>query len=122
MEEGDRLAQVMVGEPGTDILIATKGGKGILIPMDDPDKGFRSMGRTASGVKGIKLAPNDLVVGAETIQDEDFVAVITARGYGKRVNTGKDFRLQGRGGQGVRILKAAEKIGPVVSVIKVTGS
>jgi len=122
LEEGDRLAQVMVGEPGTDILIATKAGKGILIPMDDPDKGFRSMGRTAAGVKGIKLAPNDLVVGAETIGVDDFVAVITARGYGKRVDTGKDFRTQGRGGQGVRILKAAEKIGPVVSVIKVTGA
>ncbi|EQD69798.1 DNA gyrase subunit A, partial [mine drainage metagenome] len=84
-----------VGEPGTDILIATKAGKGILIPMDDPDKGFRSMGRTAAGVKGIKLAPNDLVVGAETIGVDDFVAVITARGYGKRVDTGKDFRTQG---------------------------
>ena len=122
LEEGDRLAQVMVGEPGTDILIATKGGKGILIPMDDPDKGFRSMGRTAAGVKGIKLATNDLVVGAEAVREDDFVAVITARGYGKRVETGKRFRLQGRGGQGVRILGGADKIGPVVSVIKVTGA
>ncbi len=120
LEEGDRLAQVMVVEPGMDILIATKVGKGILFPMDDPDKGVRSMGRTATGVRGIRLAASDIVVGAEAVREDDFVAVITARGYGKRVEMGKRFRLQGRGGQGVRILGGGEKIGPVVSVIKVT--
>jgi DNA gyrase subunit A len=97
-----------------EMIIATKGGKSIRFP----ESHVRAMGRTAVGVRGIMLQPNDEVVGMEILSPGATILTVTARGYGKRTPLG-DYRLQKRGGQGVITIRTTERNGPVVGVAQV---
>jgi DNA gyrase subunit A len=73
------------------------------------------MGRTATGVKGIALASDDEVVGMEISEDEDDILVVTKNGYGKRTPV-EDYRIQTRGGKGLKTCNITEKNGDVVAL------
>jgi len=78
------------------------------------------MGRNASGVRGIRLRDGDYVVGMEILEENQEVLVVTENGYGKRTNE-SEYRLQARGGVGIKTCQITDKNGPVVAVKAVTG-
>ena len=79
----------------------------------------RSMGRTAGGVRGMKLkSADDRVVSVDVARDDTAILIVTEAGYGKRTQLDK-FNVQGRGGQGVRGMKLTGKKGQVVAAFMV---
>lgn len=109
LREGDSLIQVrMVRSDDEEILMATERGKAIRFKVSD----VRPMGRTATGVKGIKLAKGDMVVGADAIGPDGKALLVSAYGYGKMTELSQ-FPLQRRGGSGVIAIKTNEKSGPL---------
>ncbi len=76
------------------------------------------MGRTASGVRGIKIGKDDYVVGMVVIKREGTVLVVTEKGLGKRTNL-KEYRVSHRGGKGVFTIKVTEKTGEMVTLKEV---
>ena len=116
LREGDELISVRLTDGSKDIIIGTK--KGMLIRFPETD--VRSMGRTATGVKGISLDSNDEVVGMEVLEETNDVLIVTKNGYGKRT-TASEYRIQGRGGKGIKTCHVTEKNGDLVSMRAVTG-
>lgn len=116
LREQDELISVKLTDGSKDIIIGTKNGMLIRFPESD----VRSMGRTASGVKGITLDESDEVVGMEILEESVDVLIVTSNGYGKRTPSG-EYRVQSRGGKGLKTCNITEKNGPVVSVKAATG-
>ena len=79
---------------------------------------MRPMGRAAGGVRGMSLREGDAVVGMEILEPGATILTVTERGYGKRTPL-DDYRLQGRGGQGVITIRTSARNGKVVSVAQV---
>jgi len=100
---------------GDEIMLATKNGQSIRFSERD----VRQMGRTASGIRGIKIKKGDEVVQMEVIkknQDKkDFLLVLTENGYGKKTLL-SEYKTQGRGGSGVKIAHITAKTGPLVKI------
>jgi len=117
VEEDDQLLRAELTGGNDDIFLATRSGKSIRFH----ESTVREMGRTARGVKGIALRPGDEIVGLCIIgeQQGDILAV-TENGYGKRTPVG-EYRIQGRGGQGVINIKTSRRNGEVVGVVHVLG-
>jgi len=113
LKEGDILRQAKIIGSGDQIIITTKKGKSIRFK----EKDLRSMGRNASGVRGIKLKEGDEVIGMDAIEIKDLnkkhLLVITEKGYGKRTKLNK-YRLQKRGGSGIKTARITEKNGDIV--------
>ncbi|WP_042354593.1 DNA gyrase subunit A [Bacillus rubiinfantis] len=116
LREGDELISVRLTDGQKHIIIGTKKGMLIRFPEDD----VRSMGRTATGVKGITLDAGDEVVGMEVLEEDNDILIVTKKGYGKRTSC-SEYRIQGRGGKGIRTCHITEKNGELVSVRTVTG-
>jgi DNA gyrase subunit A len=116
LREGDELISVRLTDGTKHIIIGTK--KGMLIRFPEVD--VRSMGRTATGVKGITLGSEDEVVGMEVLEEDDDILIVTKNGYGKRTHA-SEYRITGRGGKGIRTCHITEKNGDLVSVRTVTG-
>lgn len=116
LREGDELISVRLTDGTKHMIIGTK--KGLLIRFPETD--VRSMGRTATGVKGITLDSDDEVVGMEVLEENSSVLIVTKNGYGKRTPA-EEYRIQGRGGKGIKTCHVTEKNGPLVSVRAVTG-
>ncbi len=120
LNDDDRLIAVRQTTGTSDVLLSTRDGMAIRFP----ERNVRSMGRDAAGVKGIDLQDDDIVVGCVTFDreetDEGATSLLTVceNGYGKRTLLGK-YRSQKRGGKGLIDIKASERNGPVVGVIKV---
>lgn len=115
---GDKLVSVEMVEKGDDISIVTKEGQSIRFKEAD----VREMGRGAGGVRGVKLAKGDEVVGAHAIKPEwksGHLLVISANGYGKRTPL-SEYKIQGRGGSGILTSNVTSKTGPVISSQVVT--
>ena len=120
LDEGDELVSVCLTDGDQKILIATADGAAICFAETDA----RAMGRTAMGVRGIKLREGDRVVGADAVHDGDMVLSVTANGYGKRTPGAEYLRggeTQARGGYGMKNYKVTDKTGPVVAMKLVTG-
>lgn len=116
VREGDALIDVQLTEGDNEVLLATRMGKAIRFQESDA----RPMGRTAAGVRGIRLDEGDEVVGMVVVRRPDATLLVaTEHGMGKRSEIG-DYRFQHRGGKGVINLKSSEKTGPVVAVKSVT--
>lgn len=95
-----------------NIMIATRNGMVIKFPL----RSVRRMGRTAMGVIGIRLRDNDEVVGMVTIQDDSLELLsITSKGFGKRTSLA-EYRVQSRGGMGVKNLPSVAKAGHISGV------
>ena len=100
----------MLTDGKQQIIIATE--KGMAVKFKEHD--VRPMGRTASGVIGIRLR-NDKVVGASVAEDDKTLLTITEKGFGKRTKI-SEYRLTARGGVGVTNIKITDKNGKVVGI------
>ncbi|MPM99101.1 DNA gyrase subunit A [bioreactor metagenome] len=91
---------------------------GYSVSFDEKD--VRDMGRTATGVRGVKLRENDYVVGMDVLKHESEVLIITENGYGKRT-AADEYAIKGRGGKGVKTANITEKNGKLVGLTTVSG-
>jgi len=123
LKKGDLLRKVSKTTGLDEIILVTKKGQSIRFK----EKEIRPMGRVASGVKGIRPRKNDEVVGMDVIKMQisngklqidkkrkDYLLVVTENGYGKRTDL-KEYRLQGRGGTGIKTAKITSKTGSLVA-------
>lgn len=117
LREEDELISVKLTDGTKEMVIGTKDGALIRFPETD----IRSMGRTASGVRGIRLREGDAVVGMEILDPNDNVLVITEKGYGKQTKE-SEYRVQSRGGMGIKTCQITDKNGPLVAVRTVNGT
>ena len=117
IKDGDQLLEAKMTTGKSHIMMAVKSGKAIHFEEEK----VRSMGRTASGVRGIRLAnEKDEVVGMICIEDIDStVLVVAENGYGKR-SAVDDYRITNRGGKGVKTINVTEKTGNLISLKNVT--
>ncbi|MDR6999994.1 DNA gyrase subunit A [Neobacillus niacini] len=116
LREGDELISARLTDGNKHIIIGTQ--KGMLIRFPETD--VRSMGRTATGVKGINLDSDDEVVGMEVLEENNDILIVTKNGYGKRTPAA-EYRIQGRGGKGIKTCHITDKNGDLVSMRAVTG-
>lgn len=117
LNEGDELFDVAITDGEKDIILGTSNGKAIRFSESD----IRPMGRISAGVRGIKVEDNEMVVGMAVVNtDADEIIIVTEKGYGKRTNV-DDFRVQIRGGKGVKALNMTEKNGKLVALTTVRG-
>ena len=117
IREGDELVQALTTHGSEKLLVVTRGGMAIRFDEND----VRPMGRTAAGVRAIRLKDGDEVVAAVRAADEDAaVLTVTENGYGKRTRIG-EYSVQGRGGQGIKTYQITQKTGEIVGAKKVTG-
>ena len=118
LKKGDSLRKVCESREGDEIILATRQGQAIKFKGKD----VREMGRQAAGVKGIRLKKNDEVVSMDIIQkrdkavkepQKDFLLILAENGFGKRTDL-KQFRLQKRGGAGIKVAKVVKKTGDLI--------
>jgi DNA gyrase subunit A len=114
LAEDDRLIGVGLARPGEAILLGTRQGMAIRFLETDA----RAMGRSAVGVRGIKLKDDDEVVGMVISDESKSLLTLCENGYGKRTELG-EYRIQTRGGQGLIDIRASERNGPVVNMLAV---
>ncbi|MHB8151071.1 MAG: DNA gyrase subunit A [Desulfobulbia bacterium] len=115
IREDDEILGAVLTNGTNDIMVVTR--KGMSIRFNEQN--VRSMGRTATGVKGINLAEGDEVVSVDVVHEGSSVVVVTENGYGKRSEV-DEYRLIKRGGKGVFAIKASERNGLVVGALQVT--
>lgn len=112
---GDKLIEVKMTDGKNDIVIGTRNGFAIRFN----EKDVRDMGRTATGVRGIRLGKGDHVVGLLVIRnDQATVLVVTEKGFGKRSDI-NDYRITKRGGKGVITVKTTDKVGKMIALMDV---
>ena len=115
LTKGDKLIEVKMTDGKNDLVIGTRNG--FAIRFDEKD--VRNMGRTATGVRGIRLGKGDKVVGLLVIKRQGAsILVVTENGYGKRSDI-KDYRITRRGGKGVITVKTTPKVGKLISLMDV---
>jgi DNA gyrase subunit A len=119
VRDGDILLQARLTNGKNELILAVRSGKAIRFP----EKTVRDMGRTASGVRGIRLSdPSDEVVGMVCVDPEaekTTILVVSEKGYGKRTNL-EDYRITNRGGKGVKTINITQKTGALISIKSVT--
>jgi DNA gyrase subunit A len=114
LREEDSLIGVQLTGDSADLMLFTKFGKGIRIS----EQSVRAMGRTAAGVRGIKIKAGDEVISLiAVLSNEGEILFATENGFGKRTRV-SDFSTQGRGGQGVISIQTSKRNGQVVGAIK----
>ena len=114
INEGDMLMEVKLTNGENEIVIANRNGRAIRFP----EAKVRSMGRSAAGVRGIKLDDeNDFAVGMLSVKEDSqkTIFVVSENGYGKRSEIG-EYRTTNRGGKGVKTLSVTEKTGKVAAI------
>jgi DNA gyrase subunit A len=118
VREGDELLEARMTNGQHHIMLAVKSGRAIRFP----EASVRPMGRTASGVRGIRLASekDDFVVGMITVENkEKDILVVSEKGYGKRSDI-DGYRITNRGGKGVKTINVTEKTGDLIALKDVT--
>ena len=116
VEPDDGVVGVELTDGAGEIFIGTRTGKAIRFPQAD----VRPMGRTARGVRGIRLRQGDEVVAMTVVRPDSTVLTVTENGYGKRTDLG-EYRVQSRGGVGIISIQASERNGRVAGVACVDG-
>lgn len=112
LDEGDELRWVQKTNGQSDIIISTSAGQAVRFN----EKDVRGMGRAARGVRGVRLRPNDSVVGMDiATSSSQRLLVVSANGYGKSTKV-SNFEVKKRGGIGVKAAVVTSKTGPIVSV------
>ena len=115
LRDNDEIVTTLLTGDDDKVFLATRDGKTIQFSVED----VRPMGRTATGVRGIMLERDDVVVSAEVVEEARPLLAVTSLGYGK--GTDKDeYRLQSRGGKGLKLMKLTSKTGLVVGVRQIT--
>jgi DNA gyrase subunit A len=118
VREGDELLEARMTNGNHHIMLAVKSGRAIRFP----EGSVRPMGRTASGVRGIRLAneQSDYVIGMITVEKkEKEILVVAEKGYGKRSDI-DEYRITNRGGKGVKTINITEKTGSLIALKDVT--
>ena len=115
LREDDELMSVLLTHGEDNIIIGTRAGMAIVFN----EKDVRAMGRTATGVRGIKLRKGDAVIGANRLMDDQYVLVISENGYGKRT-LATEYREQTRGGIGSRTMTITQKTGEMCGLLVVS--
>ncbi|TCZ75656.1 DNA gyrase subunit A [Paenibacillus albiflavus] len=111
LREDDALIDVRLTDGNQELIMATKQGMSIRFSESD----VRSMGRTATGVKGIQLGEDDIVIAMDVVRADDTVLIVTSKGFGKRTPE-SEYRIQTRGGKGIKTLNVTSKNGYVVGL------
>ena len=111
VRDSDELIDVQITDGGDEVVLATQDGLAIRFR----EANVRPMGRATEGVRGIRLAGDDVVVGMVVVHRDSTLLVVTEHGMGKRSHV-KGYRLQQRGGKGVLNLRVTKKTGRVVSI------
>lgn len=116
LRRGDRMKDVKLTDGKHDIVLGTWNGMAIRFS----EELIRDMGRTAAGVRGVRLGKGDRVIGAVTLRRlGTTILVATDKGYGKRSEL-DEYRVTGRGGKGIRTVKVTDKTGNMVAIREVT--
>ncbi len=117
INEGDQLLEAILTTGSNDIIIGKRSGKAIRFPENK----VRSMGRTAAGVRGVKLADSEdraigmVSVNSEEGEDDIMILVLSENGYGKRSKL-SEYRETNRGGLGIKTLQVTDKTGHLVGI------
>ena len=114
LDEGDELISVIQTSGDENILIATHDGMSVCFNEQEA----RPMGRTAVGVRGIKLRGDDYVIGAGSTSAGSALLTITEKGYGKRTPV-EEYSVHGRGGLGIKNYNVTDKTGKIADVLVV---
>ncbi|HFB66216.1 MAG TPA: DNA gyrase subunit A [Aeromonadales bacterium] len=114
LQPGECLIGVNLTDGNNDVMLFSNSGKAIRFHEDQ----VRSMGRTARGVRGMKLKGDDKLISLLVVEDDAQVLVASENGYGKRTAM-SDFPVRGRGGQGVIAIQTSDRNGDVVRAIPV---
>ena len=117
LKDEDELNNVILTSGQDNILIGTHLGYSVTFKEQD----VRSMGRSATGVRGIRLREHDYVVGSDILKPDSEVFVISEKGYGKRT-AAKEYPIKGRGGKGIKTANITAKSGPLAGVTTVDGT
>ena len=117
IREDDELLEAKLTTGASQVMLAVRSGKAIRFEEEKT----RSMGRNASGVRGIRLGDeNDEVIGMIAVNENDSdILVVSENGYGKRSSI-EDYRITNRGGKGVKTINITEKTGKLVAIKNVT--
>jgi len=118
VRDGDELLEARMTNGKHEIMLAVRSGRAIRFP----EASVRPMGRTASGVRGIRLADEntDIVIGMITVENkEKDILVVSEKGYGKRSDI-DGYRITNRGGKGVKTINITEKTGSLIALKDVT--
>jgi DNA gyrase subunit A len=113
LDKGDELIAALLVEKGDEIFLSTAKGQSIRFKESD----VRPMGRAAGGVRGMKLAAGDTIVGADVVPKGAKgleVLVVSRNGYGKATST-DEYKVQGRGGSGIKTINVTAKTGPLIA-------
>ena len=116
LRDGDELINVLATDDSKNIIIGTH--QGYAVSFDEKD--IRSMGRSAAGVRGIRLRDNDYVIGSAILEPESKVFVISENGYGKQT-AASEYPIKDRGGKGIKTTNITEKNGPLAGLTTVNG-
>ena len=112
LDDGDELRWIKKTDGKSDVIISTSAGQAIRFNEQDA----RPMGRAARGVRGVRLRPNDCVVGMDIVtSDDQTLLVISEKGFGKRTKV-TNFPSHKRGGVGIKAAIVTAKTGPIISV------
>jgi DNA gyrase subunit A len=111
LDDEDELISTKLTDGKQFLFIGTKMGKAIHFPENQ----IREMGRTARGIRGIKISKEDEVVGMEVVAPHTQILTVTANGYGKRTQA-SEYRTQNRGGSGIFTVKRTQRTGDVIGI------
>ncbi|MCQ4087746.1 DNA gyrase subunit A [Saccharibacillus sp. JS10] len=111
LREDDELIGARLTDGEQEIIMGTASGLSIRFK----ESNVRSMGRSATGVKGISLEGEDTVIGMDVVKLDREVLIVTSKGYGKRTPIG-EYRVQTRGGKGIKTINVTDKNGEVASL------
>ena len=117
LKTNDELSNVLLTDGKQNIFIGTHQGYSVTFA----EKDVRPMGRAAAGVRGIRLRPDDYVVGSDIIAPDDNVFVISEKGYGKQTPA-SEYPVKGRGGKGIKTVNIPAKNGNLAGVTTVKGN
>ena len=115
LDEGDELKWIRMSSGDSEVIISTSQGQAIRFN----EKGVRPMGRVSRGVRGIRLRPNDTVIGMDLVTEDSNMFVISENGYGKRTKVSQ-FTPHARGGVGIRSAVVNDKTGKLMGVANLT--
>ena len=114
LREGDELVSAMLVNEDSDILLVSH--QGMSLRFTASDSSLRPMGRSTSGVKGMSFRGGDHLLGASVMDDDAYVFVVTEGGYAKRTAVDQ-YRLQNRGGLGIKVAKLNTDRGELVGAL-----
>ncbi len=120
LDKGDELASALITEKGDEVMLATSEGQSIRFKESD----IREMGRTAGGVRGMKLDKGDSIIGVDVVKkssgDKGFFLTMSANGLGKKTSL-EEYKVQNRGGSGIKTAKVTPKTGKLIVAKVITG-